>query len=134
MRAVMFAALLAATMPAWAAPEKVADADDTAYYVDPASIIIAGAVRRVPIVEDYAHEQAAGVRSRRVDYEIDCVNQRLRSVAVSEYAEPMARGQAAKSSLRESDWLYVIPTTGSNIARSTPYRAIVRFVCSRQFE
>ncbi len=131
MCALIVAAALLTAMWAWAASEKVTETEDTAYYVDVASTTDTGGVRRVTVIQDYAKEQPAGVRSRRVDYEIDCSNQRLRSVAVVEYAERMARGTAGNSWQRESDWLYVTATTGTNIPRATPYRPIVQFVCSR---
>jgi hypothetical protein len=131
MRPIVFSALLLSVTPAWGDVMKVADANGTAYYLDPASISARDALRRVSVIHDYSEQDSAGVRSRSVLYEIDCPEERLRSVAVNEYSEPMARGQSVNSWQRESDWLYVAARTGSNIAVRTPYRSIVRFVCSR---
>jgi hypothetical protein len=64
-------------------------------------------------------------------FEIDCTNERLRSLSGTEHAEPMAGGNAVSSWERESDWVYVGPRTGTNIPSRTPNRIIVRYVCSR---
>jgi hypothetical protein len=101
------------------------------YYVDPGSVSDKDSVRRVSVLHDYAKPEPGGVRSRRVVYEIDCARERLRSLSATEYSEPMAQGKTVNSWERESDWLYVAPTTGSNIPSRTPYRPIVKFVCSR---
>jgi hypothetical protein len=84
----------------------------------------------VSVIQDYAGQQSGGVLSRRVSYEVDCAAERLRSVSGTEYTEPMARGRSLASWERESEWLYVTPRTGTNIASRTPYRAIVRHVCA----
>ena len=135
MRAILCCMLLLAvastSQSAWAEWVKVAETADTVYYVDPASISDKGDFRRVLVVQEHAQPEPGGVRSRRVSYEIDCVGERLRSIAGTEYAQPMAQGQSLNSWERESAWLYVAATTGSNIPSRTPYRPILRFVCSR---
>lgn len=131
MRAVLSALLLLTAASAWAGWVKVAEAGDTAYYVDPESVSDQGNVRRVAVIHDYATEEPGGVRSRRVVYEIECAGERLRSLSATEHSEPMAQGKTLHSWERESDWLYVAPTTGSNLPPRTPLRPIVRFVCSR---
>lgn len=131
MRAPLLALLLLAATSAWAGWEKVAEDGDTAYYVDPATISARDGFRKVSVVQDYAKPEAGGVRSRRVLYEIDCPGERLRSLAVAEHTEPMAQGRSENARERESEWLYVAPRTGSSLPSRTPYRPIVRFVCSR---
>ena len=131
MRTILFGVLLLGAAPAWAYWVKVAEAGDTTYYVDPAAISVKGSFRQVTVLQDYAMQATDGIRSRRVSYEIDCAGERLRSVAAVEYTEPLARGTSANSWERESEWLYVAPRTGSNIASRTHYRAIHRFVCTR---
>jgi hypothetical protein len=130
MRAVVSTLLLLAATSAWADWVKVTEVSDTAYYVDP-ELVGKGNVRRVSVMHDYAKPEPGGVRSRRVLYEIDCSGQRLRSLSATEYSEPMGQGKSVNSWERESEWLYVAPTTGSNLPSRTPYRPIVRFVCSR---
>jgi len=61
--------------------------------------------------------------------EVDRASRRLRSVASSVYAEPMAGGKPLDSNEVDSDWLYVAPKTGSNIPPRTPYRFVWEFVC-----
>jgi hypothetical protein len=131
MRTILFGVLMLGAASVWADWVKVTETGDTAYYVDPASISDKGAFRRVSVIQDYAMQESGGVRSRRVSYDIDCAGGRLRSVAATEYTEPMAQGKSATSWERESAWLYVAPRTGSNVPSRTPYRAILGFVCSR---
>jgi hypothetical protein len=131
MRAVLSTLLLLAATSAWAGWVKVTEVSDTVYYVDPELVSNKGSVRRVSVIHDYAKPEPGGVRSRRVLYEIDCAGERLRSLSATEHSEPMAQGKSVYSWERESEWLYVAPTTGSNIASRTPYRPIVKFVCSR---
>ena len=131
MRTILFGVLMLAAAPAWADLVKVTETGDTLYYVDPTSISDKEDFRRVSVLQDYATLEPGGTRSRRVSYEVDCAAERLRSVAATEYTEPMAQGKSANSWERESAWLYVAPRTGSNIPSRTPYRAILGFVCSR---
>lgn len=123
--------ILLAASPACADPVKVTEAGGTAYYVESESISSKGNVQRASVVHDYAKPESGGVRSRRVMYEINCAAERLRSVSATEHSEPMAQGGVVNSWERESDWLYVAPITGSSIPARTPYRPIVKFVCSR---
>jgi hypothetical protein len=131
MRTILSCVLLLAAASAWADMMKVAEIADTVYYLDSASISDKGDFRRVSVIQDYATQEPGGTRSRRVSYEIDCAGERLRSLAGTEYSEPMAQGKSVNSWESESDWLYVTPRTGSNIPSRTPYRPILRFVCSR---
>ncbi len=123
--------ILLAANPACADAVKVTEAGGTAYYVESESISSEGNVQRVSVVHDHAKPESGGVRSRRVMYEINCAAERLRSVSATEHSEQMAQGVVVNSWERESDWLYVAPITGSSIPARTPYRPIVKFVCSR---
>lgn len=123
--------LMLAATSASADWRKVGEDAEASYHVDPASIVEDGGLRRVSVVHDYANPEPGGVRSRLVSYEIHCAAERLRSVAASGHSRPMAQGDRLHASERASDWHYVAARTGSSIAPRTPYRAIVRFVCSR---
>ena len=129
MRGVVSMLLLVATS-VWANSVKVTETAGTAYYVDPASVSGKGNIRRVSVIHDYAQPESGGVRSRRVSYEIDCNAERLRSVSATQHSEPMTQGNVVNSWERQSDWLYVTPITGSSLRSRTPYRPIVKFVCS----
>lgn len=131
MKILPYGVFLLVAVSARAEPVKVAEGVDTAYYVDAAAIVRDGDLRRVTVVQDRATQEPDGVRSRRVSYEIDCAAERLRSLAGTEYSEPMAQGRVVKSWESESEWLYVAPRTGTNIPPRTPYLPILRFVCSR---
>src|SRR6266446_4009344 len=127
MRTILSGVVLFAAASAWADWVKVVETPDTVYYLDPASMSDKGDFRRVSVIQDYAKQESGVTRSRRVSYDIDCAGERLRSVAGTEYSEPMAQGKSVNSWERESEWLYVAPRTGSNIASRTPYRSILRF-------
>ena len=129
MRHLLLSLLLPAGL-ASAVAVKVDEMPGTTWYVETGSIVIAGDVRRVVVVQDYANAEADGVRSRAFTYEIHCLAERLRSVAVSEHSQPMAQGSAVRSSATQWEWRYLEPRTGSNIARRTPYRSIAKLVCA----
>lgn len=131
MRTELFIVLLLAATSAWAGWVKVSEASNTVYYVNAESVRDKDNVHRVSVLHDYEKPETGGIRSRRVMYEIDCTRERLRSLSATEHSEPMAQGKSVNSWERESDWLYVAPTTGSNIPSRTPYRPLVKFVCSR---
>jgi len=131
MRPILSAVFLLVATSTWADLVKVSDATDTVYYLDPASISDKGKYRRVSVIQDYAKQEPKGARYRRVLYEIDCTEERLRSIAGMEHSDSMAQGNSFNSWERESEWLYVAARTGSSIASRTPYRPILKFVCSR---
>lgn len=135
MRIALTSLLLLVTNLVSASTVKVTADGDTTYYVEPESIarndITYELIYRVSVVHDYAKPEPNGVRSRRVWYEVNCSAQRLRSVSATEYSQPLAQGNSVNSWQRESDWLYIEPITGTNIPARTPYRAIVKHVCSR---
>jgi len=130
-RIALPALLILAATSAWAEWAKVSEAGDTVFYVDPGSIADQGGFRRVSVMEDFASRDAGGARSQRVVYEVDCALERLRSVSITDYPDPMGQGNDMASWEGESNWLSVAALTGSNIPPRTPYRSIVRFVCSR---
>ena len=138
MRTLISALLLFAAAPACADWVKVVEAADSSYYVDPTSASYRPAasmsyglnIGRVYVMQEYAKPDASGVRSRVVLYEIDCNGNGLRSLSETNYSEPMAQGKPVDSWESTSPWLYLTPITGSNIPPRTPYRPIVKFVCS----
>jgi hypothetical protein len=131
MRTIVFLALVLFAAAARADLVKVAESDDATYYVDPATISVGEAYRRVSVIHDYANSEPGGMRSRLVSYDVDCTEERLRSTAVIEFSDAMAKGRRLGASQRESEWLYVTPQTGTNLAVRNPYWSIVRFVCAR---
>jgi hypothetical protein len=134
MRAVLPTLLLLVATLVSAASVKVTEFGDTVYYVEPESIARTNnyeTIYRAAVVHDYAKPEPSGVRSRKVWYEINCSAERLRSVSATEYSAPLAQGNSVNSWQRESEWLYIAPVTGTNIPAKTPYRPIVKYVCSR---
>ena len=98
MRHLLLSLLLLPAGLASAVAVKVDETPGTTWYVETGSIVTAGDVRRVVVVQDYANAEADGVRSRAFTYEIHCLAERLRSVAVTEHSQPMAQGSAVRSS------------------------------------
>jgi hypothetical protein len=131
MRITLIALLLLASATAGAEWTRVAEQGGTAYHMDAASIVREGDLLRVDVLQDHATPEARGVRSRRVSYEVDCTGQRLRSVAGTEFAEPMAAGPPVHTWTNVSEWLLVAPRTGSHVQPRGPFRPIVTFACSR---
>jgi hypothetical protein len=81
MRTTVFLAMLLFAAAAWADLVKIAESENTTYYVDSATISIEDAYRRVSVIHDFAKSEPGGMRSRLVSYDVDCTEQRLRSTA-----------------------------------------------------
>lgn len=131
MRVILLSALLLAAVPARADWTKVTENAGAALYVDPASISASGDSWMVSVMESLAEPEPAGTRSRRMTAEVDCNGDRLRTLSGTDYPAPMGQGTSISSWQRESSWLFVGARTGTSIPSQSPYRAVVRFVCSR---
>src|SRR4030095_7338172 len=116
MRPILSAVFLLVATATLADLVKVSEATDTVYYLDQASISDKGKFRRVSVIQDYAKQEPSGVRSRRVLYEIDCTEERLRSIAGMEYSDSMAQGNSVNSREREAEWPDVVASTGRRMA------------------
>ena len=130
MNRILIPVLFALAVPAaHAQMTKVADTGDRSFYLDTKTKPNTGNVRRVPIVEDYATAQANGMRSRKMDLEVDCGGLQVRGLSDTAYAEPMAAGATVGSSNTPSEWVYVGTPTGQLIPPPSPYRTIWQTVC-----
>jgi hypothetical protein len=130
MRRTLIVLMLVLAPAAQAEWVKVAQTDDTVYYVDPATLRREGSLRQIREVQDFAAPRPGGARSRHALFEFDCSAERWRVLAITDHAEPMAGGKVVGTWQGESAWSHVAPTTGSNIPASTTNRAILRHVCS----
>jgi hypothetical protein len=124
--AVAFLSLAAAAHADWV---PMGEHGGATFYIDPASVIRNGNLFRVSAIQDLAQPEA-GARSRLVLYEVDCGGFAIRSLAITEYSESMAKGSRVSEAQRESPWLFVTARTGTRIAPRTPFAEIVRRVCA----
>jgi hypothetical protein len=88
--AVAGALLIAVPASAWVA---VGESESASYYLDPDTIHIDGARRRVWRLFDYKEKQASGVRSGKALIEIDCQADTYRYLRTTYYSEPQGRGK-----------------------------------------
>jgi hypothetical protein len=125
--AVLLAAVATSAQADWV---KVTETGDTVYYVDPATLVRDGGLRKVEEIQDYAMPRAGGARSRRLTFEFDCSGERWRVLSVADHEEAMARGRILGSWQGQSEWNSIAPKTGTNLPPSTTGRTILRYVCS----
>lgn len=130
MRSIVFALLAATATCAHAEWVKVVESAGTAYYLDPATLVRDGGLRRIDEIQDYATPRPGGARSRRLQFEFDCGGERWRVVSVADHEDAMAHGKMLGSWQGQSDWTFVAPRTGTNIPASSVGRTILRYVCS----
>jgi len=129
MRTFVALLLLGVATAARADWEPVGEMDGAAFFLDPASTLVRGQLHRVSVLQNLAQPAAGGVRSRLVLYEIDCGGLAIRSIAGTEYSEPMAKGTRVNGWERDSDWVFAMPRTGRLFAPRTPLVTITRRTC-----
>jgi hypothetical protein len=121
----LLASVAAAHAGAWSL---IARGDDglTAFYMDSASIVVAGGTRRARILYDYQQTQQdpdtlVEHRSMVVMASADCLHYRLATVQSITYAANMAKGKVVARSLAFPDeelrYVTVAPASGSVDAR-----------------
>jgi hypothetical protein len=131
MRIICIAVLALVPAVAQADWVKVAEARDTIYYVDPATIRTDGSVRQAWEIQDFADKRPNGARSRHALFEFDCSAERWRVLSIADHPEPMGGGTAFGTWTGQSEWSYIAARTGTNIPASATNRTILRFVCSQ---
>ena len=109
--------------PALAEWEKMAENDDIAYYIDPATTRKDGNLRRVWTVQDLKQKGKNGEMSRRALVEYDCKEERSRTLSYSLYSEPMSGGQKLISNDYYSRWMALQGGTDDTIS--------LKFVCAQ---
>ncbi len=105
--ALAAALVVAAPAGAWVA---VGESESTSYYLDPDSIRVEGAHRRVWRLFDYKEAQASGVRSGKALIEIDCHADTYRYLRTMYYSEPQGRGKVLDGA-RERPREHIVPGT-----------------------
>ena len=125
---VLVAAVLVGA-PAWAWIS-VGESENTAYYLDPDSIRVEGAHRRVWRMFEYKAPQASGVRSGKALIDIDCQADTYRYLRTMYYSEPQGRGKVLGGA-RERRKEHIVPGTMiAQLARTTCQPAVAKSVAT----
>jgi hypothetical protein len=123
MRIVLCFLFALIALPALAGWEKMAETDDVAYYIDPATTRKDGDLRRVWTVQDLKQQGKNGEMSRRALVEYDCKAQRSRTLSYSLHSAPMSGGQLLLSNDYYSRWMAILSDTEGEVS--------LKFVCAQ---
>lgn len=116
--------MVAVSGGAWAQWVKVSETDSgTVIYVDPSTIRKNGNLRRYWGLHDLARADKDGDLSLRGLVEVDCKEERRRSLQEDWFRGPMGSGERSGGSNRLGEWTYVAPGTSGE--------TVMKFVCSR---
>jgi hypothetical protein len=124
LRVILTAMLLLVAGQVRAEWEKVAEIEQTVFYLDPATIQVKGHLRRVWQLRDWKVKNKDEPLSARILREYDCKDARNRVLAVTEFAGPMATGTRLRSS-------GFAPAQWEQIERNTAGAIMLERVCSR---
>ena len=109
---VLLFALLLVTSSAWALWINIGETDTAIFYVDPASILKDGNLRKVWVITELKERDPDGHISSRVRYEFDCKGEVYKYLALSTHSEPMAAGKIiAPNRIGSSGWNEIPPGT-----------------------
>ena len=122
MRVVLTFLLSLAATSAFAGWVKVGADASGVYYLDPATMHEEESIRRISTLTDLKAPGAHGERSRQSLDEYDCKGRRRRILSVSEFSEPMGRGNLLASDRIGTKW-YPVP---SGAAGEIKFQAVCR--------
>ena len=111
------------TGSAWAEWVKVAQSDNFDKYIDPAPIRKDGNFVRFWEINDLKTRSTEGELSRRMRYEYDCKQERIKTLSFSFHSEAMGSGTTLISDSNEGEWNHIPP--GSISER------ILKIVCAK---
>ena len=115
MRVVLIALLMLAPIPACAEWLKVGGNKSVVYYIDPATILREGNLRRVSTLTDLKSPGMDGELSRQSLDEYNCNTRRRRILSFSSYSGPMGAGNVLVRSNVTEEWNYLQPGTAGEI-------------------
>jgi hypothetical protein len=124
MRVALAILLLFAITPAWADWVKVGEDAGAVIYVDPASLKIAGDIRRVTTLNDVKWQQGSGVNSFQTLDDFDCKRFRRRTVFRFDYSGQMGTGKVLASGPP------IVNDTFTDINPYTPAAYELEYVCA----
>ena len=108
---------------AWADWAKMGETDEGSFYIDTASMLREGHLRRVWELTDLKQRDEGGELSRRIRVQYDCKRGRTQVLSISTHWEPMAAGATLLSVAREGLWKEVPPETA--------YSAAFKLLCAQ---
>ena len=82
---------------------------DGTSYLDPATILKDGNMRRVWLLKNFNQRNNDGAMSNRNRMEIDCKHERFRFLAMSTHSEPMAGGETLIRLGEANNWMPFAP-------------------------
>jgi len=113
MKSYLIALLILTASPAWADWELVGNTQgDEAYYIDMTTLRVDDSLRRVWTLTNLKKKGSQGEMSVRVLREIDCKNERTRSLAMTGFTGAMSDGEMLPTYRGDNDpWDYIAPRT-----------------------
>jgi hypothetical protein len=118
-------AKMAMAIVAWVGLSNLATAQDwtpvaenqkgTKFFVSDGSVRMVNAYRRAWVMMDFEKSETE-MRSAKMLWEVDCAEERKRSLTVSAYSGQMGTGDNLYAQNQPSDWEYLVPgTSGSDV-------------------
>lgn len=123
MKKLFLVCLMMLAGSAWAEWVVFGETDTATSYFDPATIRKDGNMRRVWELQDLRKRGRGGEMSRRMRYEYDCKQERMRILGFSFHTEPMAGGKILLTAGEENNW--------GAIAPGTIVETILNIVCAK---
>jgi len=112
MKSYLIALLILTASPAWADWELLGNAQGDEVYIDMTTLRIDNSLRRVWTLTNLKKKGSQGEMSVRVLREIDCKNERTRSLAMTGFTGAMSDGEMLPTYRGDNDpWDYIAPRT-----------------------
>ena len=106
MKAILMVCLLSlpcsSTYAAW---ESFFENDDAVFSIDPTTLTKRGETRTAWFITNYKNTQGDGTRSMQIEYQFNCAERTLRSLAATKFSESSGQGKV----LISGDFLSKIP-------------------------
>lgn len=121
-KALLLSLLLLVTGSAWAEWQKVAETDETIFYIDPTTIRKNGNMRLVWELRDFKRLRWDLASSFRVRLRYDCNDERVQVLSGTLHSASMADGFVLKEVKGDNSW--------SDIRPENPLSAALAIVCA----
>lgn len=122
LRWVMLPVFLMLAAPALAEWEKVSESDTASYYIDRATLLSNGSLRRISQLQNLKQRDKDGELSRRALVEYDCRAASNRTLSLSMHPEPMGGGKPLDA--------YSDPSSPRSIVPGSSGEVIFRLLCA----
>jgi hypothetical protein len=109
--ALLLAAAMAATAPAWSHWTAFGEDRDAVWYVDADSIQTAGGLRQLWAMKDMAQPVIDFDLSMQLLYEVDCQGRRQRLLQYQSFKGRMGGGEPTRGGMVFGDWAAATPGT-----------------------